>query len=139
VHVVNQHHDRFAGDQAGEERQPVLDVDHDVRVTEVAAAQRPHPLQVDRDLRTPADEADALDDLLGRRCSVRRAEDRDLGAALDQPGGDRLEVALRPATLRVAGVAPAQEDDLPPTQGVDLGHPRKDRTPGMACEDRRRW
>ena len=30
MHVVHEHHDRLAGDETGEERQPVLDVDHQV-------------------------------------------------------------------------------------------------------------
>ena len=59
VHVVHQHHDRLAGNKAGEERQPVLDVDHHVRVPEVTAAQRAHALEVDRHLGAATDEADA--------------------------------------------------------------------------------
>ena len=80
-----------------------------------------------------------VDDLLGRGSGVGGAEDRDLGAALDQPGGHRLEVALGAATLRVAGVAPAQEDDLLPAQRVDLGHPQNNRTRPPPWEDPRRW
>ena len=59
--------------------------------------------------------------------------------ALGQPEGHRLEVALGAAALGVAGVAPAQEDDLLPSQRVDLGHPKNNRTSRLAWEDPGRW
>ena len=122
VHMVDQHHHRPCGDQPREEGQPVLHVHHEVDLAQVAAAQRSHPRRVDRELRAPANEPHAVDRLLRWGGRVRRAEDGDLAAALDQARRHLLQVALGAAALGIVGVAPAEEGDLLPLQLVQVAH-----------------
>jgi hypothetical protein len=124
VHVVNQHGDRLARQHPGEERQPVLDVDDGVDAAEATAGQREHPPEVHPHLRTATYEPDPVVDLVGGSGRMSCAEDGDASAAVDETPGHLLEVDLGPAALRVAGVAPAEEDDVASVER-SVGHRRK--------------
>ena len=123
MHVVHQDDHGLAGDHAREEGQAVLHVDNDVDRTEVAGAQRAQALEVYRQLRPAVHEPDPGALLDRSAAGVMGAEHRGVAAAFDNAGSHLLEVALGPAALGIAGVAPAQKGDVEPGErGVVRGH-----------------
>ena len=54
---------------------------------------------------------DAVDHVAARRAGVARGAQGDLDTGGGQLAADALQVGLTPAALRVAGVAPAQQQD----------------------------
>ena len=118
VHVVHQHDDRLPRHQPGEERHAVLDVDDQVGLARGPPRRRARmPSSVDRALRPPPHVADAVDrsSVGAPACAAQNTVTR--AAALDESLAPLLEGPLGPATLRVAGVAPAEERDVEAGEG----------------------
>ena len=112
VDVVDEHHDRRACPQPGQERHAVLHVDHDVGAAEATAQAAQRGAQIDRGARAAAHDAVAVADLVARRAAVVGAEEGDAVTARGQPGGDGLGVDLGATALGVGRVAPVEQDDV---------------------------
>jgi hypothetical protein len=100
VDVVHQHH---RGDvsayRASEERNPVLDIDDDVRGAEGGRPQIPHRLQMDSEFGAAADESNTVDEFQRGGIGVAGAEDGDVVARRGERRRDVLDIDLRAATL----------------------------------------
>ena len=122
VAVVHEHDDAASVGQPGKERQPVLGVDHHVRPH---LAQRPesdareHHRQARPDVygvgTARAVDPNAVDDLVLRGACVARRPQCHLDPGFGQLSADALQVCLAAAALRVAGIAPAQQQRLSAT------------------------
>src|SRR3546814_10081055 len=66
------------GEQPGQERKPVLYVDHNVDVAKTTGCQTEHAAQVDAELGSPAHITDVVAHLVGRCRRVGCGEDRHL-------------------------------------------------------------
>ena len=122
--VMHQNHHRRAHHPAGEEGDAVLGVDHHVGIepghrstTEPAGDDRRERPRVHAEPATAARDPDAVTDLRGRRTRVAGRPQGHAHAVADEFGPDALEVAFAAATLRVVGVAPAQQQHLADGRG----------------------
>src|SRR3954463_1270085 len=122
MHVVDENDDGSAGDQPGQERHTVLDVDDEVDPPEPLADQHPQATRVDRRLRAASDVPHAVDRLDGRGGGVCGGEDRHPAPPGEEAGRHLVEVPLGSTTLGVLGVPPAEEDDVSAGEGGEVGH-----------------
>ena len=114
--VMHEHRDARAVDQPGQKGQAVLGVDDDVGSH---AAQRPdadprarhrqHRPDVDRVPTARTADVDAVDDFATRRSRIARGTQSDLDTGRGQLSADPLQVSFAATTLRVPGIAPAQQ------------------------------
>jgi hypothetical protein len=114
--MMHQHNDPAAIGQPGQERQTVLAVDHHVGSgvpQRPQADARSHHRQsgpdVDRVPAAAAADPDAVDPLAAGGAIVTGGAQRDVDTVIGQLGPDPLKIGLAPPALRVAGVAPAQQ------------------------------
>ena len=122
VAMVRQHHRRPARHDGREERDAVLRVHHDVGAAAQRAGDRPQP-QAGGEHRAPSAHVDRVVAAAAgvphagalrflRRAGVRGGAEDDAMPLPREVFGDPLEIALAAAALGVAGVAPAQQENL---------------------------
>ncbi|CCW12987.1 hypothetical protein EBESD8_35400 [Rhodococcus aetherivorans] len=119
VAVVHEHGHGRAGDEAGEERDAVLGVDHRVgpevaqrTESETAGGDRGEGAGVDGEPAAAAADGDAVDLVAAGGAGVGGGAEGDADAARGELGADLFEVAFAAPTLGMPGVAPAQQQNL---------------------------
>ena len=147
VDVVHERHPRRAAPQRRQERDPVDDLEHDVRVGRQAAAHRPRRAGEDRHARAHVMQLQpgrGARDRLG--ALVRARDDRDAIAPLEPERDLPEQVRAGPAALRVRPVAVGQQQDVPhavrdrsTSRGLHWpAHAARTATPARACRRRSR-
>jgi hypothetical protein len=104
--MVDEDEDRAAGDQLGEERHAVLDVDDQVRA---GPSDGPQRVEVDPELVATPAITHTVTPLAGVRSRVGRALDLDAVAVRGEAFGHPLDVPLRAAAFGMPGVTPVDE------------------------------
>ncbi len=147
VDVVHERHPRRAAPQRRQERDPVDDLEHDVRVGGQAAAHRPRRAGEDRHARAHVVQLEpgrGARDRLG--ALVRARDDRDAIAPLEPERDLPEQVRAGPAALRVRPIAVGQQQDVPhavrdrsTSRGLHWpAHAARTATPARACRRRSR-
>ena len=85
------------------------------------------------------DIAHAVDHLVVGRVAVSRAEDGGLRPALDEAARHCFDIALRPAPLRVLGVAPVEQHDMTSLEGRGVHSLHPVRLPAGSVCVRHSW